>query len=88
MDEVTANVSVFLAVLTLALAGLLCVVSAISYRRLASPRLLYVTAAFLVLVVKGGYALYQVAVLQVADVPGSVLDLAVIALLYLSVAKR
>lgn len=88
MSAIALNVSVFLAVSTLGFALMLFGVSLLSYHRLRHPRLAIVGAAFLVLGVKGALSSYRTVVRREADVAGVALDFLVLALLYLSVAKR
>lgn len=92
------NVQMFLALVVTGVAGLLAVTSMLSARRYGNAKLALAGGAFLVFVAKGagvlwwGLAAYDPQGL-LATFPGQValllgLDVAVLALMYLSVAKR
>lgn len=83
-----ANLAAFLAIAVLGVGLLMAGVSALSWARLRHPKLGLVAAAFGVLAVKG--ALASAAALQgrPLDTLGVGLDLAMVLLLYLSVAQR
>lgn len=83
------NVQVLLAILVAGLAGLLVVTSGLSAARYRNVKLALAGGAFAVFAVKG--ALYLHALLVTLNRPPVVLmalDLAILVLMYLSVAKR
>lgn len=82
------NAGLALAVVTLAFSLMLLVVSAVSYSRLRSAKLLIVGGAFAVLAVKGGLATYGAVVDRSVDLVGVILDFGILAFLYASVAVR
>ncbi|HVL87608.1 MAG TPA: hypothetical protein VM681_06340 [Candidatus Thermoplasmatota archaeon] len=88
VDATLLNVATLLSVSVLAFSVLLAVVGALSWRRLRSQRLAFVTAAFVVLAAKGALSSYRAIVELAPDLAVSGLDFAVLGLLYLSIAKR
>lgn len=82
------NATVVLAIATLGVAVMLLFVSALSYARLRSAKLLIVGGAFLILAAKGALWTYRSVVEKEADVWGVLLDFAVLGFLYAGVAKR
>jgi hypothetical protein len=88
VDALSLNATVLLAVVTLGVALMLLAVSAVSYARLRSVKLLFAGGAFLVLALQGALWTYRGAVQKEADVPGVALDFGVLLFLYASVAKR
>lgn len=97
MSELAANLAVAAAVLATGVALALFVLASLSWRRLGATRLLWVAAGFLVLAVQAGYVALQAYVQRglIADAglgtfPATValLDLALVATLYLAVWKR
>lgn len=83
-----ANAAAFLAVAVLGVSLILAGVSALSWRRLGHPKLALVAVAFLALAVKGGLATLDAVQGRPGSLVGSALDLAVVLLLYASVAAR
>jgi hypothetical protein len=88
VSEVALNVGVGLAILTLGISAMLLLVSAVSWLRLRSAKLLLAGGAFLVLAIKGGIGTWRGVVDREADLPMLVLDAAVLGFLYASVAAR
>lgn len=83
------NVEVFLALLVTGFAGLLFVTSLLSAKRYGNVKLALSSGAFLVFAVKGGLLLYWLVVpVRRQSIPVLLLDLAILVLMYLSVAKR
>ena len=85
---VALNVGVVLAIATLAFSLMLLTVSAVSYLRLRSPKLLIVGGAFALLAVKGALATHQAVVERTVDLAAVALDFGILAFLYASVAVR
>lgn len=83
-----ANAAAFLAVAVLGVSLLLAAGSALSWSRLRHPKLAFVAAAFGVLALKGGLAAWAAVQGRPGDLVGSGLDLAMVLLLYASVAPR
>ncbi|HEV8360541.1 MAG TPA: hypothetical protein VGR28_08820 [Candidatus Thermoplasmatota archaeon] len=83
-----ANAAAFVAVAVLGIGCLMLAVSALSWRRLRHPRLLFTTAAFAALALRGGLATWRAAQAQPPDLAAGALDLALVLLLYAVVAKR
>lgn len=83
-----ANAAAFLAVAVLGVSLLLAIVSALSWNRLRHPKLALVALAFGALALKGGLATFEALQGRPGDLVGSGLDLAVVLLLYASVAQR
>lgn len=83
-----ANAAAFLAVAVLGVSLLLAAVSALSWNRLRHPKLALVALAFGVLAVKGGLATLDAVQGRPGDLLTNGLDLAVVLLLYASVAQR
>jgi hypothetical protein len=67
---------------------MLLLVSVVSYLRLRSLKLLFAGGAFLVLAIEGALWTWRGVVERVTDLPNLALNAAVLAFLYLSVAKR
>lgn len=92
------NVQVFLALVVTGVSGLLFATSALSASRYRNPKLVMTAGGFLVFLVKGALFLWWSLVAYdpqglVAQFPRQValllgLDVAILALMYLSVAKR
>jgi hypothetical protein len=87
-DALTLNVGVGLAVVTTGIALMLLLVSLVSFMRLRSAKLLFAGGAFLVLGARGALWTWRGVTERVTDLPTVALDFAVLAFLYLSVAKR
>ena len=87
-DAVAVNVTVFLALLTLGLAVLMFLVSALSFSRLRGARLGAVTVAFALVAAKSGWVSWQAVTLREPQLVTAGLDALVLAFFYLSVAKR
>lgn len=87
-DALQLNVGVLLAIATLGISLMLLLVSVLSWRRLGSLKLLFAGGAFLVLAVQGALWTYRGIVQRETDLPSVLLDSAVLAFLYASVAKR
>ena len=87
-DALTLNAGVLLAILTAGISLMLLLVSALSYARLRSLKLLFAGGAFLVLTVKGALWAWRGIVDRETDLASIVLDFAVLGFLYASVAKR
>jgi hypothetical protein len=83
-----SNAAAFLAVAALGIAGLLAGVSAMSWKRLRHPKLLFVSGAFAVLAAKGLLDFLAAERGQPGDLLGGGLLLAAVLLLYGSVAAR
>ncbi len=87
------ELEVFLGGMLLGFSAIMLAASAVAYRRVRSPRLLFIALAFLVFAVKAIVVLVA-AVLpdlwETFGVPPAILafDLAVLVLLYLAVARR
>lgn len=88
VDALALNATVVLAIATLGISLMLLGVSVLSYARLRNPKLLLAGGAFLVLALKGGLWTWRSVVQREADVWMVALDFAVLAFLYVSVAKR
>lgn len=83
------NVQVLLALLVAGLSGLLTVTSAMSALRYKNSKLTLAAAAFAVFLVKGGWLLYQLLIPFVEQsIPLMAMDLVILGLMYVSVAKR
>lgn len=83
------NAQVFLAILVTGFGGLLAVTSSLSAFRYRNPKLGLAAAAFAVFAGKGALLTYWLVVLvELQSIPLMVLDLAILVLMYLSVAKR
>jgi hypothetical protein len=87
-DAFALNLGVLLAVATLGVGLMLLLVSVASYLRLRSLKLLFAGGAFLVLAAEGALWTWRGVVERVTDLPNLTLNAAVLAFLYLSVAKR
>lgn len=87
-DALTLNAGVLLAIATLGISLMLLLVSALSYARLRSVKLLLAGGAFLVLALQGALWTWRGVVERTTDLPTILLDFAVLAFLYASVAKR
>lgn len=87
-DALTLNVGVLLAVATAGISLMLVLVSLVSWSRLRSAKLLFAGGAFLVLAVKGALWTWRGVVDRDTDLPVLLLDAAILAFLYASVAKR
>ena len=87
-DAFQLNLGVLLAIATAGVSLMLLFVSAISYQRLRSLRLLFAGGAFAVLAIKGALAATRGIVDRDVDLLGILLDAAVLGFLYASVAKR
>lgn len=82
------NAGVVLAIATLGTSLMLLLVSALSYWRLRSLKMLLAGGAFLVLAVQGALWTWRGIVLRETDLPTVLLDFAVLGFLYASVAAR
>lgn len=87
-DALALNAGVLLAIVTLGVSLMLLFVSALSYARLRTAKLLFAGGAFLVLAAKGALWTYRGIVHRETDLASLALDFAVLAFLYASVAKR
>lgn len=87
-DALQLNAGVVLAILTLGASLMLLLVSVVSYLRLRQWKLLLAGGAFLVIAVQGALWTWRGVVAREMDLPSVVLDAAVLAFLYASVAKR
>lgn len=87
-DALTLNAGVLLAIVTLGVSLMLLFVSAVSYARLRTAKLLFAGGAFLVLAAKGALWTYRGVALRETDLASLALDFAVLGFLYASVAKR
>lgn len=87
-DAIQLNVGVLLAIATLGVSLMLLLVSVLSWRRLGSAKFLFAGGAFLVLALQGALWTWRGVVDREIDLPTVVLDFAVLAFLYASVAKR
>ena len=87
-DAFTLNLGVLLSVATAGVSLMLLLVSGLSYQRLRSLRLLFAGGAFLVLAIKGVLHAWRGVVRREVDLADVVLDAAILAFLYASVAKR
>lgn len=85
---VALNVGIVLAIVTAGVSLMLLVVSALSYARLRSVKLLLVGGAFFVLAMKGGLGAWRGIAHRETDLATLLLDFAVLGFLYASVAKR
>lgn len=83
-----ANAAAFLAVAVLGIGALMAGVSALSWRRIGHAKLLIVASAFAVLALKGALGVARALQGQAGDLPSAALDVAVVVLLYASVAAR
>lgn len=82
------NVGVLLAIATLGISLMLLLVSAVSYARLRSAKMLLAGGAFAVLAAQGALWTWRGVVERTTDLPSLVLDFLVLGFLYASVAAR
>jgi hypothetical protein len=87
-DAFALNFGVLLAILVTGIALMLVLVSAVSYARLRTAKLLFAGAAFLVLALKGVLFAWRGIVDREADLFAILLDTAVLGFMYAAVAKR
>lgn len=87
-DPITLNAGVVLAILVAGVGLMLTLVSAVSYARLRSPKLLFAGGAFLLLAAKGALVAWRGVADREIDLAPVALDAAVLGFLYASVAAR
>jgi uncharacterized membrane protein YqjE len=88
VDALTLNAGVLLAIATMGISLMLVLVSLVAWSRLRNAKLLFAGGAFLVLAAKGALWTWRGVALRETDLPGLLLDAAILAFLYASVAKR
>lgn len=87
-DALALNLGIGLAILVAGVSLMLLLVSALSYARMRSAKLLFAGGAFLVLALKGAFAAWRGFADRDLDLAPIVLDAAVLGFLYASVAAR